>query len=284
MRALFSLVGLLVVVVIIMLMAKKQLQAVAPGIVPAASATAGGTAHRAGAVACGAAKGAAGCQSRAGAGRCPRVGLAALIAAPCSPRLRVPGRDDTRGLRRDRDAAGAGPGAQRAAGRRGAGRRGDRAAHRGGPQVVATGYNRPITTHDPTAHAEIVALRHAAQLCGELPVARSRAVRDARAVRDVRDGDDARAGEARGVRRRRSEDRAPPVRWSTCSATAQLNHHTATARRRAGRSRRRCCATSSANGARNCAPNATRSAAATTRRHSDRRGDRIAPPDEPTPR
>lgn len=31
-------------------------------------------------------------------------------------------------------------------------------------QVVATGYNRPITTHDPTAHAEVVALRHAAQL------------------------------------------------------------------------------------------------------------------------
>ena len=33
-----------------------------------------------------------------------------------------------------------------------------------GCQVIATGYNRPITTHDPTAHAEIVALRHAAQL------------------------------------------------------------------------------------------------------------------------
>ncbi|EHR72377.1 cytosine/adenosine deaminase [Burkholderiales bacterium JOSHI_001] len=33
-----------------------------------------------------------------------------------------------------------------------------------GPQVLATGYNRPITTHDPSAHAEIVALRHAAQL------------------------------------------------------------------------------------------------------------------------
>src|SRR4249920_3884840 len=31
-------------------------------------------------------------------------------------------------------------------------------------QVLATGYNRPITTYDPTAHAEIVALRHAAQL------------------------------------------------------------------------------------------------------------------------
>lgn len=33
-----------------------------------------------------------------------------------------------------------------------------------GGQVIATGYNRPITTHDPTAHAEIVALRHAASL------------------------------------------------------------------------------------------------------------------------
>jgi len=31
-------------------------------------------------------------------------------------------------------------------------------------QVIATGYNRPITTHDPTAHAEIVALRHASTL------------------------------------------------------------------------------------------------------------------------
>jgi tRNA(adenine34) deaminase len=31
-------------------------------------------------------------------------------------------------------------------------------------KVIATGYNRPITDHDPTAHAEIVALRHAATL------------------------------------------------------------------------------------------------------------------------
>ena len=35
-----------------------------------------------------------------------------------------------------------------------------------GRQVVATGYNRPITDHDPTAHAELVALRHAAHLLG----------------------------------------------------------------------------------------------------------------------
>lgn len=33
-----------------------------------------------------------------------------------------------------------------------------------GLHVVATGYNRPITTHDPTAHAEIIALRQAAQM------------------------------------------------------------------------------------------------------------------------
>ena len=35
-----------------------------------------------------------------------------------------------------------------------------------GRKVVATGYNRPVTEHDPTAHAEIVALRHAARLIG----------------------------------------------------------------------------------------------------------------------
>jgi tRNA(adenine34) deaminase len=35
-----------------------------------------------------------------------------------------------------------------------------------GLQLVATGYNRPVTTHDPSAHAEIVALRHAATLLG----------------------------------------------------------------------------------------------------------------------
>jgi tRNA(adenine34) deaminase len=33
-------------------------------------------------------------------------------------------------------------------------------------RVLATGHNRPITDHDPSAHAEIVALRAAAQLLG----------------------------------------------------------------------------------------------------------------------
>jgi tRNA(adenine34) deaminase len=33
-------------------------------------------------------------------------------------------------------------------------------------QVIATGYNQPIGSHDPTAHAEIVALRAAAEKLG----------------------------------------------------------------------------------------------------------------------
>ena len=33
-------------------------------------------------------------------------------------------------------------------------------------QVIATGFNQPIGRHDPTAHAEIVALRRAAELLG----------------------------------------------------------------------------------------------------------------------
>ncbi|MBK8545369.1 MAG: nucleoside deaminase [Caulobacteraceae bacterium] len=33
-------------------------------------------------------------------------------------------------------------------------------------QVIATGANAPISAHDPTAHAEIQALRHAAQALG----------------------------------------------------------------------------------------------------------------------
>ena len=44
MRALFSLVGLLVVVAIVAMIAKKQLQAVAPTILPPTPATTGGAA------------------------------------------------------------------------------------------------------------------------------------------------------------------------------------------------------------------------------------------------
>lgn len=31
--------------------------------------------------------------------------------------------------------------------------------------IIATGFNRPISGHDPTAHAEIMALRNAAAVC-----------------------------------------------------------------------------------------------------------------------
>ncbi len=33
-------------------------------------------------------------------------------------------------------------------------------------QVIATGFNQPIGTHDPTAHAEVMALRAAASIVG----------------------------------------------------------------------------------------------------------------------
>jgi tRNA(adenine34) deaminase len=35
-----------------------------------------------------------------------------------------------------------------------------------GGEIVGRGYNRPITSHDPTAHAEIIALREAANRLG----------------------------------------------------------------------------------------------------------------------
>ena len=76
-----------------------------------------------------------------------------------------------------------------------------------GRQIVATGYNRPITDHDPTAHAEIVALRHAATLLANYRLPGVRGLRHPRAVRDVRPGAAARAGQAGGLRRHRPEGR-----------------------------------------------------------------------------
>jgi tRNA(adenine34) deaminase len=95
-----------------------------------------------------------------------------------------------------------------------------------GRQVVATGYNRPVTEHDPTAHAEIVALRHAAKLLGNyrLPECEvyvtlepcamcAMALLHARVKRVVYGASDPKAGAAGSV--------------IDVFGTAALNHHTA---------------------------------------------------------
>ena len=94
-----------------------------------------------------------------------------------------------------------------------------------GRRVVATGYNRPITDRDPTAHAEIVALRHAAQLLGNyrLPECEvyvtlepcamcAMALLHARVKRVVYGAQDPKAGAAGSV--------------IDVFGTAALNHHT----------------------------------------------------------
>ncbi len=76
-------------------------------------------------------------------------------------------------------------------------------------EVIGEGWNRPIATHDPTAHAEIVALRHAASAVGNyrLPdtilyvtlepcVMCAGAIIHARVARVVYGADDPRSGAA----------------------------------------------------------------------------------------
>ncbi|MFN3375121.1 MAG: tRNA adenosine(34) deaminase TadA [Burkholderiaceae bacterium] len=94
-----------------------------------------------------------------------------------------------------------------------------------GGQVVATGRNAPVGAHDPTAHAEIVALRAAAQRLGNYrldgctvyvtlePCAMcSGAMLHARVARVVYGAPDAKTGAAGSV--------------LNLFANAQLNHHT----------------------------------------------------------
>jgi tRNA(adenine34) deaminase len=92
-------------------------------------------------------------------------------------------------------------------------------------EVIATGYNQPIGSHDPTAHAEIVALRAAAEKLGNyrLPgcelyvtlepcVMCSGAMMHARLARVVYAAEDPKTGACGSVTDLFAEDR--------------LNHHT----------------------------------------------------------
>ena len=52
-------------------------------------------------------------------------------------------------------------------------------------QVVASGHNSPIGSHDPSAHAEIVALRRACEAQSNYRLSDATLIRDAGALRDV---------------------------------------------------------------------------------------------------
>ena len=76
--------------------------------------------------------------------------------------------------------------------------------------VVGEGWNQPIGAHDPTAHAEIVAIRRRGAPARQLPADRRDAVRDDRAVPDVRRRDGPRA-DRRGWCTARREPKAGAI-------------------------------------------------------------------------
>ena len=77
---------------------------------------------------------------------------------------------------------------------------------------------------DPTAHAEMIALREAARSPRQLARRGQRRVRHARAVRDVRRGDRPGPGSARGVRGPGIPRRARPAASWNVLDEPQLNH------------------------------------------------------------
>ena len=108
---------------------------------------------------------------------------------------------------------------------------------------VAAAPNERELRGDPTAHAEVLALREAAARSTAGGSGR-RPVRDARALRDVRGRDRARAGAARGLRGDRPEGRRRAA-CSTCSASRGSTTGPRSPPVCWRRSPRRCCATSS---------------------------------------
>ena len=87
-----------------------------------------------------------------------------------------------------------------------------------GEVVGAAGNERELRA-DPTAHAEVLALREAAQGARRLARSRLGPLRDARAVRDVRGGDRARPRPARRLSAPPTRRPAPRAACSTSSAS-----------------------------------------------------------------
>ena len=93
-----------------------------------------------------------------------------------------------------------------------------------GDRILARAGNSTISACDPSAHAEIVALRAAANGHRELPSTWRHALRHGRAVRDVRRSDDSGANCARRLRVRRSQGRRRAFLLCRSSSHPALNH------------------------------------------------------------
>ena len=79
-----------------------------------------------------------------------------------------------------------------------------------GGEIAGRGGNAPIHLADPTAHAEMIAIREAAANAGSYRPHRGDPLRDARAVRDVRGSDGGGPDPAAGFRRPRPALRRRP--------------------------------------------------------------------------
>ena len=84
--------------------------------------------------------------------------------------------------------------------------------------VVGRGCNRPVTDHDPTAHAEIQALREAGHVVGNYRLLGLRSLRNGGALCHVRRRDNPRKNPPFGLRRRR------PKAGAVHSMLQVLNH------------------------------------------------------------
>ena len=87
---------------------------------------------------------------------------------------------------------------------------------RDGEPLAAAGNERELR-RDPTAHAEILAIRAAAEALGGWRLAGDDALRDARALRDVRRRDRPRPHPRRSSTAPPTPRPAPPAASSTCS-------------------------------------------------------------------